>query len=224
MMHLEEIYDHFDKIGCLTFSTLAEDGYVDSRIAHFFAYDGGGVYFRTMDVKPFYKQLKQTEKVSVCGMYPSSQVTHDENNLPSFVPGYTMRITGDIRELSMDEVNEKAASNRDFNVAVYDIKKYPETRIFVLYRAWGERYDFDYAKENRDHKLERERFSFGGMPFPKSGLTITDSCIECGKCAEICSFDAIETGTPYHISGNRCDECGNCYHACPAEAILIKGA
>ena len=106
MMTIKEIYENFDQIGCVTFSTLAENGYVESRIAHFFAYDEEGLYFRTMDVKPFYRELKQTGKVSVCGMYPSSQVSHDENNLPSFVPGYTMRITGDMRELTMDKVEE----------------------------------------------------------------------------------------------------------------------
>lgn len=223
MMTIKEVYEYFDRIGCLTFSTLAENGYVESRIAHFFACDGDGLYFRTMDVKPFYRALKQTGKISVCGMYPSSQVTHDENNLPSFVPGYTMRIIGDTRELSMDEVEEKAKENRDFNVAVYDIKKYPQTRIFLLNRAWGELYDFDYAKEKRDHKLERERFAYGGMPCVSPGLTITDACIGCGKCAEICSFDAVENGEPYRINGARCDECGNCYHDCPVGAIVSKG-
>ncbi len=34
-----------------------------------------------------------------------TQVTHDENNLPSFEPGYTMRITGEVRELSMEEIS-----------------------------------------------------------------------------------------------------------------------
>lgn len=223
MMTIKEIYENFDQIGCVTFSTLAENGYVESRIAHFFAFDKDGLYFRTMDVKPFYRELKQTGKVSVCGMYPSSRVSHDENNLPSFVPGYTMRITGDMRELTMDEVEEKAKGSRDFNVAVYDIQKYPRTRIFVLYRAWGERYDFDYAKEKRDHKLERKRFTYGGMPCINPGLTITDACTSCGKCAEICSFNAVEKGDPYKINGNRCDECGNCYHNCPVNAIISKG-
>ncbi|MDE8735324.1 pyridoxine-5-phosphate oxidase, partial [Eubacteriales bacterium DFI.9.88] len=101
----------------------------------------------------------------------------------------------------MDEVEEKARGSRDFNVAVYDIQKYPRTRIFVLYRAWGERYDFDYAKEKRDHKLERARFAYGGMSFEKPGLTITDACISCGKCTELCYFDAVEEGEPYKING-----------------------
>lgn len=176
-----------------------------------------------MTVKPFYKQVKEAGNITVCGMYPSSQVTHDENNLPSFVPGYSMRLTGDVRELSMEEVEEKAAHNRDFNVAVYDIKKYPATRIFLIYRAKGECYDFDYAKEHRDHKLERERFSYGGMEVEPAGLTITEQCIGCGKCQSVCSFDAIVPGTPYRILGNRCDECGNCYVNCPVGAITSKG-
>ena len=57
-------------------------------------------------------------------MYPNTQVMHDENNLPSFEPGYSVRLTGDVRELTMEEVEKKAEQNRDFNVAVYDIKKY----------------------------------------------------------------------------------------------------
>lgn len=222
MMTIKEIYEKFDKIGCTTFSTV-NDGRAESRIAHFFAWDEDGIYFRTMTVKPFYKQVKETGNITVCGMYPNTQVMHDENNLPSFETGYSVRLTGDVRELTMEEVEKKAEQNRDFNVAVYDIKKYPATRIFLIYRAKGEVYDFDYAKEHRDHKLERERFSYGGMEVESAGLTITDQCIGCGKCQSVCSFDAIVLGSPYRIMGNRCDECGNCYVNCPVGAIISKG-
>ena len=222
MMTIKEIYEKFDKIGCTTFSTV-HDGRAESRIAHFFAWDEDGIYFRTMKVKPFYKQVKETGNITVCGMYPNTQVMHDENNLPSFETGYSVRLTGDVRELTMEEVEKKAEQNRDFNVAVYDIKKYPATRIFLIYRAKGEVYDFDYAKEHRDHKLERERFSYGGMEVESAGLTITDQCIGCGKCQSVCSFDAIVPGSPYRIMGNRCDECGNCYVNCPVGAIISKG-
>ena len=145
MMTIKEIYEKFDKIGCTTFSTV-HDGRAESRIAHFFAWDEDGIYFRTMTVKPFYKQVKEIGNITVCGMYPNTQVMHDENNLPSFETGYSVRLTGDVRELTMEEVEKKAEQNRDFNVAVYDIKKYPATRIFLIYRAKGEVYDFDYAK------------------------------------------------------------------------------
>lgn len=221
-MKIKEIYKKFDDIGCVTFSTM-NDGCIESRIAHFFAYDNDGLYFRTMNTKPFYKQLTKYKNVSVAGIYPKSKVEHDENNLPYFYPGYTIRISGDIRELTLEEVEEKSKVDRNFDVAVHDIKKYPATKVFVLYKAEGECFDYDFSKEKRDHKLERERFSFGGAKFELPGLTITDKCISCGKCVKVCTFDAIQPGNPYKIMGNRCDECGNCFVNCPVGAITGKG-
>jgi uncharacterized pyridoxamine 5'-phosphate oxidase family protein len=55
-MEMNEIYGHFDKIGCLSFSTW-NGGEIISRIAHFFAYDDDGIYFRTMNTKPMAKFL-----------------------------------------------------------------------------------------------------------------------------------------------------------------------
>lgn len=217
-MQIKEIYEYFDKIGCLSFSTWS--GYdVVSRIAHFFAFDDDGIYLRTMTVKPFYEQLTKYKSLSVCGMYPDTAVEHDENNLPHFVPGYQVRISGDVRELTMDEVEEKAKTDQNFNVAVYDIKKYPETRIFVLFKAQGEVYDFDYSLVIRDHKVLRKAFTYGGARPDPAGLHINDNCIECGACKEVCTFKAITKGSPYKISGERCGECGNCYNVCPANAI-----
>ena len=221
-MTIKEIYEKFDQIGCVTFSTWNESE-IESRIAHFFAYDEEGLYFRTMNTKPFYKQLIKSKIISVCGMYPKSQIEHDENNLPHFCPGYTMRVSGNIRELTMEEMEVKAETDSNFNVAVYDVKKYPATKIFVMYQGKGECYDYDFGKQCRDHKLERERFAYGGIEVEPSGLIITDKCIACGKCANVCSFDAIVKGKPYSILGNRCDECGNCYTNCPVGAIQSKG-
>ena len=98
MMTIQEIYEKFDQIGCVTFSTVS-DGRVESRIRPLFAYDEDGSLFSDHDGKPFYKQLKESGNVTVCGMYPNTEVMHNEQNLPSFHPGYTIRIGGDIREL-----------------------------------------------------------------------------------------------------------------------------
>ena len=40
-MTIKEIYEKFDRIGCTTFSTI-HDRRVESRIAHFFAWDEDG--------------------------------------------------------------------------------------------------------------------------------------------------------------------------------------
>ena len=59
-MTIKEIYNQFDKIGSVVFATI-DEGYPETRIAHFFAYDDKGLYFRTMTTKPFYHQLKSTK-------------------------------------------------------------------------------------------------------------------------------------------------------------------
>lgn len=220
-MNISDIYEKFDRIGCLTFATI-DHGYPQTRIAHLFAYDDDGLYFRTMVTKAFYDQLKQSETVSVCGMYPNTAVSHDDNGMPYFEPGYTIRATGDIREVMLEVLKEKAVNNDQFKVGVKDVEKYPATRFFCLHRAWGEVFDFDFEMEHRDHKLLRTGFSFGGRGIPLRGVRITDECIACGECMESCSFKAVfnRDGT-YIIDHAKCDVCGDCYTVCPVDAVEI---
>lgn len=73
-MNIQKIYKEFDKIGAFTFATIENDRPL-TRIAHLFAYDDEGLYFRTMTTKPFYAQLKKTGKIAIGGMYQN-----DTNN------------------------------------------------------------------------------------------------------------------------------------------------
>ena len=219
-MDLKEIYEYTEKIGFLSFSTI-DNGIVHSRIAHFHACDEDGLHLRSMFSKPFYRQMIKTGNLSVCGMYPSTRITGcDENGVPYFEPGFTFRVTGDVRELSEDEVKKKAKTDEQFKIALFDMKKYPATRNLVMYRGKGEIYDYDFEMENRDHKLLRTRFAFGGAEFNPAGSRITEKCTECGACYDVCTFKAIKPGSPYSIIGERCDECASCILVCPEDAIL----
>jgi ferredoxin len=221
-MDIADIYDKFDQIGCLTFATI-DEGYPQTRIAHLFAHDHEGLYFRTMITKAFYKQLKKTEKVSICGMYPETTVSHNEEGMPYFPPGYTIRATGDIKEISLGTLKQKAAANKMFMLGVKDIEKYPAMTTFCLYSAWGEVFDFDFEMEHRSHKLLRTSFCFGGKQIPYRGMRITDECIACGECREGCSFKAIyqDDDDQFIIDNTKCDVCGDCYTICPSDAIDI---
>ena len=220
-MTIQEIFNAFDKIGCCTFATL-DDGYPETRIAHFITHDEDGIYFMTMNTKPFYKQLIQTNKLLVCGLCASPNVAHLDDGNIAFDDGYFVRITGDVKEVTIDEL--KAKNNPIFKFCIDDNQRYPAMTAFVLYRAKGEIYDYDFEKVNRSHKINRARFSYGGFPVIKAGLTITDKCTSCGKCEKTCSFDAIyKTAEKYEIDGSRCDECGNCFVTCPSNAIIHKG-
>lgn len=218
-MNIDEIWNYLEKIGCLTFATIS-DGFVHPRIVHPYAYDEEGIYFMSMNIKPFARQLRQTKQVSVCGMWPKTQILGvDENLVPEFPPGFTLRIIGHVREIFEEEVRLKAKTNPQFKKTLFDLKKYPATCNFQIYKGKGEIYDFDYEMKNRDHKLLRTRFAFGGDTYNPSGSRITDECTECGECFEVCTFKAIKKGSPYEVISERCDECGSCALVCPVKAI-----
>ncbi|NQT88031.1 4Fe-4S binding protein [bacterium] len=50
---------------------------------------------------------------------------------------------------------------------------------------------------------------------------VSDSCIQCGKCADACSFDAIR-GDDYSTRTGDCASCQDCGPACPVDAISFR--
>jgi len=217
-MELERLYVTVEKIGVMTFSTI-HDGEVHSRSAHFNGFDEDGLYFRTMANKPYARQLLETGKLTVCGI-SDSQVMH-VGSTPVFPPSITLRLIGDVRRVPPEVIIEKAKTNLMLKTAADDIENYPAMAEgnFVLFRAKGEIFDVDFEMEHRDHKVIRTRFAFGGATFNPAGVRITDVCIECGACKEVCSFKAIEAGSPYRCISDYCDDCGSCLKVCPVDAI-----
>ena len=48
-------------------------------------------------------------------------------------------------------------------------------------------------------------------------------CVACGRCAEVCRFDAITDGAQgYRVDPVGCEGCASCYYQCPAEAIAMR--
>lgn len=222
-MTIKEIYEKLDAIGVLTFSTI-HNGEVQSRAAHLNGYDDQGIYFRTMGNKPYARQLKETGKLTICGTSDTRILDHNAEGVPVFPPGYVIRLVSEVTYLEEDEVRKRAKDNEDLQLAVYDMDKYTAMRTgnFMIHKAKGEIFDFDFECQNRDHKVLRTRFEFGGMAYNEAGPRITDKCIECGKCKKVCSFKAIEVGSPYKVNSSKCDDCGNCIQVCPVDAIDLS--
>jgi len=50
-----------------------------------------------------------------------------------------------------------------------------------------------------------------------------DACIQCGKCADVCRFDAIPViDGKYIIEPLDCEGCGYCPRVCPTDAIVME--
>jgi MinD superfamily P-loop ATPase len=64
----------------------------------------------------------------------------------------------------------------------------------------------------------------------KLASVIAEKCIGCGKCAEVCNFDAVTlqgnsnnvVEKTYTIDDVSCEGCGVCVHFCPVNAIEFK--
>ncbi|MCG9479405.1 MAG: ATP-binding protein [Actinomycetia bacterium] len=65
--------------------------------------------------------------------------------------------------------------------------------------------------------INQEEFSGGAI------ATVTGECINCGKCEELCRFEAItDSETDIKIDDIRCEGCGVCVYACPTDALELK--
>jgi MinD superfamily P-loop ATPase len=66
----------------------------------------------------------------------------------------------------------------------------------------------------------------------KLASVITEKCIGCGRCEEVCNFDAAIFNGPandvveitYTIDSIACEGCGVCVHFCPVDAMEFKDA
>lgn len=74
------------------------------------------------------------------------------------------------------------------------------------------------------HLLLKPDFEFSEEFYSGEIAYIEQSkCIVCGKCAEVCRFDAISfINSQYFINPLSCEGCGYCSQECPASAIINK--
>ncbi len=63
---------------------------------------------------------------------------------------------------------------------------------------------------------KQEKFTGGAV------ARVTGDCINCGKCEELCRFEAIsDSETDIKIDELKCESCGICEYICPADAIEL---
>jgi len=49
------------------------------------------------------------------------------------------------------------------------------------------------------------------------------SCINCGKCLNVCKYKAISDDKPFFVNVKKCVGCGECTKICPTNALTLSG-
>ena len=185
------------EIKSVVFATI-KDSQPSARIIDVMFVEESGLYFLTARGKSFYRQLKNSPSVAICGMNEK------------FI---SVRLVGDVKFCEDKSVVDKIF---DLNPIMNDL--YPDEKRYVLegihlYKGKGEIFNLSTEPPLR------QRFSFGGTKVNPSGYSITDKCTACGICKEACPVDVIIEGEIYQIDKAHCLECGSCLEVCPEDAV-----
>lgn len=81
------------------------------------------------------------------------------------------------------------------------------------------------VEEPNGHLLLKPEISHEDLIYKKVPALDADRCIACGKCSEVCEFNAILffADEPF-ITGEMCHGCGACTYFCPQKALMEENA
>lgn len=190
----------------VAFATVDEKGKPQIRIIDIMFVEEERIYFCTSRGKEFYHQLMRSGDVAITGMSDSFQM---------------IRVNGEAKKVCEEE--QKECIDHIFRENPSMCEVYPGESRYVLDAfqiGKGQIEFFDLGKT----PIYRETFLFGQWAKEEKGFVITDACIGCGTCREVCPQQCIDEGIPYRIRQENCLHCGLCYEKCPAGAILKRGS
>ena len=82
--------------------------------------------------------------------------------------------------------------------------------------------DADVDAANLELLLEPQRTSSTPFIAGKTAVIEPSLCVDCGRCMEVCRFDAVQANGQYAIDPQLCEGCLACLHQCPTGAIRVE--
>jgi len=82
--------------------------------------------------------------------------------------------------------------------------------------------DADVDAANLDLLLQPQQTACTAFIGGQIAVIDETACIACGRCEEVCRFEAVVTGNPYTINAEMCEGCLSCLYQCPVEAIHVE--
>ncbi len=188
-------------VGVLAFATVDSEGAPQIRNISAIHYNNDSFYFFTARGKAFCKELMTDGRVQVLGYTKYKEM---------------IRLSGVAKPVPDDRQSE--CIDVIFEEQPYLKNVYPgDTRsigiVFEITDACIEYFNLGI------NPIFRETYTIGSAAAKFKGYKITDACINCGACLDVCPQKCIDNGSPRVIRQNNCLHCGACFKACPAGAI-----
>ena len=165
--------------------------------------DEASLYFLTAKGKGFYDRLIKRGYLALTAMKGKDTMS-----------SVAVSVRGKVRELGFARIPELFEKN-PYMYQIYPSEQARQAlTAFQVYEGFGEW--FDLSKK----PIERVSFTFGGVVEERDGYYITDACIGCRRCVEVCPQSCIaQNQIPLRIEQNHCLHCGNCLTVCPVSAV-----
>ena len=168
--------------------------------------DDNSLYFLTAKGKAFYDRLIKRQFLAFTAM-------KGEDTMSTVA----VSIRGKVRELGYERIPELFEKNPYMHQIYPTEESMKALTVFQIYEGSGEWFDLSRKP------IERASFTFGGAEKKTEGYFITDSCIGCGRCVEVCPQDCIrQDSIPFRIKQEHCLHCGNCMTVCPVGAVVRR--
>ena len=188
-------------VGVLAFATVDGAGNPQIRNISAIHYEPDALYFFTARGKEFCKELLTDGRVQILGYTK-----------------YKEMIRLSAKAVPVVQEEQKRWIDTIFSEQPYLSNVYPgDTRsIGIVFQIKDAAFEYFHLGVN---PIFRESYVIGKGNLSPKGYEITDACIGCGKCAQICPQKCITKGQPFAIQQEHCLHCGNCYEHCPVKAI-----
>ena len=193
-----------DEIHTVIVATVDDEGLPVTGAIDMMDYDESGLYFLTAKGKSFYTRLKGKEYMALTGIKGKDTMSC-----------VAVSVRGRVKAIGSGHLPKLFAKNPYMNEIYPTEQSRQALTVFNLCEGSGEW--FDLSKK----PIERASFSFGDINKKRDGYLITESCIGCGSCVEVCPQRCLVTDKiPFKIKQEHCLHCGNCYSFCPTGAII----